>query len=65
MNDDLQRVLAKHDAIAVGIAVRVEKPKLPQAPVNSSPPAKPEGPKEPTQMYSRLIVLTNNHLSNT
>jgi hypothetical protein len=25
LNDDLQRVLAKHDAIAAGIAVRVEK----------------------------------------
>ena len=55
MNDDLQRVLAKHDAIAVGITVRVEKPKLPQAPVNSSPPAKPEGPKEPTQRLCYLI----------
>ncbi|VAI89092.1 unnamed protein product [Triticum turgidum subsp. durum] len=52
LNDDLQRVLAKHDAIAAGIAVRVEKPKLPQAPANSSPPAKPEGPKEPTQRSS-------------
>lgn len=27
LNDDLQRVLAKHDAIAAGIAVRMEKPK--------------------------------------
>ena len=52
LNDDLQRVLAKHDAIAAGIAVRVEKPKPPQAPANSSPPAKPEGPKEPTQRSS-------------
>ncbi|KAM3191617.1 hypothetical protein ACQJBY_069096 [Aegilops geniculata] len=52
LNDDLQRVLAKHDAIAAGIAVRVEKPKPPQAPANSSPSAKPEGPKEPTQRSS-------------
>lgn len=27
LNDDLQRVLAKHDAIAAGIVVRTEKPK--------------------------------------
>ena len=27
LNDDLQRVLAKHDAITAGIAVRMEKPK--------------------------------------
>lgn len=31
LNDDLQRVLAKHDAIAAGIAVRPEKPKTLQA----------------------------------
>lgn len=31
LNDDLQRVLAKHDAIAAGIAVRMEKPKSLQA----------------------------------
>ncbi|XP_010925873.1 TOM1-like protein 9 [Elaeis guineensis] len=31
LNDDLQRVLAKHDAIAAGIAVHVEKPKTLQA----------------------------------
>ncbi|KAJ6794190.1 target of Myb protein 1-like [Iris pallida] len=31
LNDDLQRVLAKHDAIAAGIAVRVEKPKTLQS----------------------------------
>lgn len=34
LNDDLQRVLAKHDAIAAGIAVHVEKPKSLQALVN-------------------------------
>nr|BAK05686.1 predicted protein [Hordeum vulgare subsp. vulgare] len=55
LNDDLQRVLAKHDAIAAGIAVRVEKPKPPQAPANSSPPAKPEGPKEPIQRSSEAV----------
>lgn len=31
LNDDLQRVLAEHDAIAAGIAVRQEKPKSPPA----------------------------------
>lgn len=31
LNDDLQRVLAKHDAIAAGIGVREEKPKAPTA----------------------------------
>jgi len=36
LNDDLQRVLAKHDAIAAGIAVRVEKkPKSLQALVDT------------------------------
>nr|CAD1843376.1 unnamed protein product [Ananas comosus var. bracteatus] len=34
LNDDLQRVLATHDAIAAGIAVRAEKPKPSQAIVN-------------------------------
>ncbi|XP_051200331.1 TOM1-like protein 9 [Lolium perenne] len=51
LNDDLQRVLAKHDAIAAGIAVRVEKPKQ-EAPASSSPPTKPEGTKEPPQRSS-------------
>ncbi|KAK3129778.1 hypothetical protein QOZ80_6BG0484590 [Eleusine coracana subsp. coracana] len=53
LNDDLQRVLAKHDAIAAGIAVRVEKPKSVQARVDSSPPTKPEGAKEPEQRSSK------------
>ncbi|XP_008775806.2 TOM1-like protein 9 isoform X2 [Phoenix dactylifera] len=35
LNDDLQRVLAKRDAIAAGIAVRVEKPKSLQALVDA------------------------------
>ncbi|KAJ0989251.1 hypothetical protein J5N97_007607 [Dioscorea zingiberensis] len=35
LNDDLQRVLAKHDAIAAGIAVRPEKPKTLQALVDN------------------------------
>ncbi|CAM0910483.1 unnamed protein product [Alopecurus aequalis] len=52
LNDDLQRVLAKHDAIAAGIAVPVEKPKQLQAPASSSPSTKPEGTKEPPQRSS-------------
>uniref|UniRef100_A0ACD5WWF4 Uncharacterized protein n=1 Tax=Avena sativa TaxID=4498 RepID=A0ACD5WWF4_AVESA len=52
LNDDLQRVLAKHDAIAAGIAVRVEKPKQLQVPASSSPPTKPEGTKEPPRRSS-------------
>jgi hypothetical protein len=43
LNDDLQRVLAKHDAIAAGIAVRVEKkPKSLQALVDTEDSANQE-----------------------
>uniref|UniRef100_A0A0E0PXA8 VHS domain-containing protein n=1 Tax=Oryza rufipogon TaxID=4529 RepID=A0A0E0PXA8_ORYRU len=52
LNDDLQRVLAKHDAIAAGIAVRVEKPKSVQARGDKSPSIKPEGAKQPDQRSS-------------
>jgi hypothetical protein len=52
LNDDLQRVLAKHDAIAAGIAVRIEKTKSVQARAGSSPPTKPEGTKEADQRSS-------------
>uniref|UniRef100_A0A0D9WQM3 VHS domain-containing protein n=1 Tax=Leersia perrieri TaxID=77586 RepID=A0A0D9WQM3_9ORYZ len=52
LNDDLQRVLAKHDAIAAGIAVRVEKPKQAQSRGDNSSPAKPEGAKQPDQRPS-------------
>jgi hypothetical protein len=57
LNDDLQRVLAKHDAIAAGIAVRVEKPKSVQARAESSPPTKPEVTKEADQRLFHLISL--------
>lgn len=44
LNDDLQRVLAKHDAIAAGIAVRMEKPKSLQSLVDTdNSPASMEG----------------------
>ncbi|KAL6604016.1 hypothetical protein ACP70R_044377 [Stipagrostis hirtigluma subsp. patula] len=51
LNDDLQRVLAKHDAIAAGIAVRVEKPKSIQAREGSSP-TKTEVKKDADQRSS-------------
>lgn len=38
MNDDLQRLLAKHEAIASGTSVRVEKPKPPHALVDVAEP---------------------------
>jgi hypothetical protein len=57
LNDDLQRVLAKHDAIAAGIAVGVEKPKSVQARAESSPPTKPEGTKEADQRLFHRISL--------
>ncbi|CAL4966167.1 unnamed protein product [Urochloa decumbens] len=47
LNDDLQRVLAKHDAIAAGIAVRVEKkPKSLQALVDTEDAANQDANKE-------------------
>ncbi|RLN12489.1 TOM1-like protein 1 [Panicum miliaceum] len=52
LNDDLQRVLAKHDAIAAGIAVQVEKPKALPARADSSP-TKPVGTKETDQRSSK------------
>ncbi|KAL6889056.1 hypothetical protein ACP4OV_010082 [Aristida adscensionis] len=48
LNDDMQRVLAKHDAIAAGIAVRLEKPKSLQDQIESST-SKSETAKEPVQ----------------
>ncbi|KAF7067945.1 hypothetical protein CFC21_073757 [Triticum aestivum] len=47
LNDDLQRVLAKHDAIAAGIEVPVEK----QRSLHSTP-AKPDTTKEAVQRSS-------------
>uniref|UniRef100_A0A0E0BZE7 VHS domain-containing protein n=1 Tax=Oryza meridionalis TaxID=40149 RepID=A0A0E0BZE7_9ORYZ len=47
LNDDLQRVLAKHDAIAAGIAVRVEKkPKSLQALVDTEDSMNQDSKKE-------------------
>ncbi|KAM0892523.1 hypothetical protein ACQ4PT_025695 [Festuca glaucescens] len=47
LNDDLQRVLGKHDAIAAGIAVRVEKPRPLQSQNGHS-----QTTKEPVQRSS-------------
>ncbi|CAM0945886.1 unnamed protein product [Alopecurus aequalis] len=47
LNDDLQRVLGKHDAIAAGIAVRVEKPTSLQSQIDHS-----QTTKEPVQRSS-------------
>ncbi|KAL5212627.1 hypothetical protein ABZP36_023474 [Zizania latifolia] len=59
LNDDLQRVLAKHDAIAAGIiAVKVEKPNSLQAQIDSSP-AKPGTSKGPVQRSSGSTSATN------
>ena len=49
LNDDLQHVLAKHDAIAAGIAIRVEKPKSLQSQSESSATRKPDTANEPVQ----------------
>nr|ACG42901.1 VHS and GAT domain protein [Zea mays] len=53
LNDDLQRVLAKHDAIAAGIAIRLQKPKSAPARVDSSP-TKPEPTKETEQRSAKV-----------
>ena len=55
LNDDLQRVLAKHDAIAAGIAVRVEKPKSVPSRADSSP-TKPELTKEAGQRFCCVLL---------
>ncbi|KAL0904063.1 hypothetical protein M5K25_026134 [Dendrobium thyrsiflorum] len=54
LNDDLQRVLAKHDAIAAGIAVRIEKPKSLQALVDieDSKTTTKDSSKQPQQRSS-------------
>ncbi|PKU68048.1 hypothetical protein MA16_Dca022957 [Dendrobium catenatum] len=54
LNDDLQRVLAKHDAIAAGIAVRIEKPKSLQAlvDIDDSKTTTKDSSKQPQQRSS-------------
>jgi hypothetical protein len=55
LNDDMQRVLAKHDAIAAGIAIQAEKPKLLQSQIGSSATTKPDTAKEPVQRLKHRI----------
>ena len=56
MNDDLQRVLGKHDAIAAGIAVQVEKPRSLQSQIGHSQLAKPDTTtKEPVQRLAHYV----------
>lgn len=58
LNDDMQRVLAKHDAIDAGVAVRVEKPKSLQSQIESSSTRKPDT-MEPIQRSSASTSATN------
>uniref|UniRef100_A0A0A9F6A7 GAT domain-containing protein n=1 Tax=Arundo donax TaxID=35708 RepID=A0A0A9F6A7_ARUDO len=59
LNDDMQRVLAKHDAIAAGIVVQVEKPKSLQVQIESSPTRKPGTAKEQVQRSSASTSASN------
>ncbi|TVU32606.1 hypothetical protein EJB05_24344 [Eragrostis curvula] len=59
LNDDLQQVLAKHDAIAAGIAVQVEKPKSLQTQIENSPTRKPETVKQSVQRSSASTSSSN------
>ncbi|CAL5022667.1 unnamed protein product [Urochloa decumbens] len=58
-NDDMQRVLAKHDAIAAGIAIQVEKPKSLQSQIESSATRKPDTVKQPVQRSSASTSAAN------
>lgn len=59
LNDDMQRVLAKHDAIDAGLAVRVEKPKSPQSQIGSSSTRKPDTMEETIQRPSASTTATS------
>ncbi|KAK3156579.1 hypothetical protein QOZ80_2AG0109080 [Eleusine coracana subsp. coracana] len=59
LNDDMQQVLAKHDAIAAGVAVRVEKSKSLQTQIENSATRKPETLKQPVQRSSASTSATN------
>ncbi|XP_006647153.1 TOM1-like protein 9 [Oryza brachyantha] len=63
LNDDLQRVLAKHDAIAAGIVVKVEKPKSLQAQINSTSPANPGTSKGAVERSSGTASASNKQLA--
>lgn len=55
LNDDMQRILAKHDAIAAGILIRVEKPESLQSQIESSATRKSDTAKEPVQRLDHHI----------
>lgn len=61
LNDDMQRVLAKHDAIAAGIAIQVEKPKSLQSQIESSATRKPDAAKQPVQRLKHYYTFSFNH----
>ncbi|KAG6488033.1 hypothetical protein ZIOFF_056791 [Zingiber officinale] len=54
LNDDLQKVLSKHDALAAGLAVHEEKHKSPQALVDIDDPS---ASKETDQRYSSCFLM--------
>jgi hypothetical protein len=56
LNDDMQQVLAKHDAIAAGMAVQVEEPKSLQTQIENSATRKPETVK-PVQRLKIVIQI--------
>ncbi|GJN19550.1 hypothetical protein PR202_gb06837 [Eleusine coracana subsp. coracana] len=65
LNDDMQQVLAKHDAIAAGVAVRVEKSKSLQTQIENSATRKPETLKQPVQRLKIISMFRSfQHLTN-
>lgn len=58
LNDDLQRVLAKHDAIAAGIAIRTEKPKSLQQTLVDIEDSKATMKDSTTQLHPRSSPST-------
>ena len=62
LNDDLQRVLGKHDAIAAGIAVRAEKPRSLQSQIGHSQLAKPDTTKEPVERWTQYAKHFVQHI---
>ncbi|KAK8956355.1 hypothetical protein KSP40_PGU015870 [Platanthera guangdongensis] len=58
LNDDLQRILAKHDAIAAGIAVHTEKPKSLQQSLVDIEDSKATTKDSSTQLHPRSSPST-------
>ena len=57
LNDEMQQVLAKHDAIAAGVAVPVEKPKSLQTQIENSTTRKPETVKQSVQRLKIVLHI--------